>query len=74
VNVVTRAVGLAAMRERRGLTNLELAERLGLSEDQIADLESGHTHAGSQLRLILMRYFDCQFEYLFELLEVNPEH
>ena len=61
------------MQERRGLTRRQLANRLGVGEDQIADLASGHTHAAGQLRLILMRYFDCQFEDLFEVLEVNPE-
>ena len=73
MNVVTRVVGLAAMRERRGLTQLELAECLGLSADQIAGLESGVTKAGRHLRVILMRYFDCQFEDLFEVSAVNPE-
>lgn len=61
------------MRERRGLTKEELAERLGLSRDQIASLESGEMHAGHSLRLILMRYFDCQFEELFEVWEVEVE-
>jgi transcriptional regulator with XRE-family HTH domain len=41
MNVVTRAVGLAAIRERRGLAQLYLAERLGLGEVQVTDLESG---------------------------------
>ncbi len=61
------------MRERRGLTQQQLAERLGIPEDQFAGLESGKSSAGRHLRLILMRYFDCQFEDLFEVLEVNPE-
>ncbi len=56
------------MRERRGLTQLELAERLGLSEDEVTGLESGDISAARQLRLILMGYFDCQVEDLFEVL------
>jgi DNA-binding XRE family transcriptional regulator len=61
------------MREHRGLTKEELAERLGLSRDQIAGLESGEIHSRHSLRLILMRYFDCQFEELFEVSGVQLE-
>ncbi len=61
------------MREGSGLTQQELADRLGLTEDQITALESGEISAGPPLRPILMRYFDCEFEQLFEVLQVNPE-
>ncbi len=59
------------MRRRGGLTRRHLAERLGLSVDQIAALETGEITAGAQLRLILMRYFDCQFEDLFEVVSIE---
>jgi DNA-binding XRE family transcriptional regulator len=61
------------MRERHGQTRLDLADRLGLREDQIAGLESGETHANAQLRRVLMTYFDCQFENLFEVMAVELE-
>ncbi len=61
------------MRERHSLTQQQLAQRLGLSADQITNLESGEIGAGPPLRRLLMSYFDCQFEDLFEVLEVNSE-
>ena len=61
MNPLTRAVGLAAMRERRGLTPLQLAQRLGLGEDQIGALESGKIGAGIRLRMIPKRYFDMDY-------------
>ncbi len=63
------------MREHHGQTRRELADRLGLQEDQIAGLESGETHADAQLRRVLMAYFDCQFEDLFEVtaVQLGPE-
>jgi len=73
VNVETKAVGLAAMRERRGLSQRQLAGDLGLGENQIADLEAGRISARRSLRRILMRYFDCHFEDLFEVAMVNSE-
>jgi len=73
MNVVTKAVGLAAMRERRGLTRGQLAQSLGFAEHQIADLESGQISARGPLRRILMRYFNCQFADLFEVVMVNVE-
>jgi len=72
VNVVTRAVGLAAMRERRGLSQGQLARTLGFGEQQIADLEEGKISASGPLRRMLMRYFDCEFADLFEVVVVEP--
>ncbi len=50
---------------------MQLADRLGLSSDEIAGLESGSINAAPQLRLILMSYFGCKFEDLFNVLTVN---
>lgn len=69
--VVARAVRLAPIRKSHALTRRQLADRLGFSEDEIAGLESGQIMAGAQLRLMLMRYFDCQFHDLFELVSVE---
>jgi transcriptional regulator with XRE-family HTH domain len=55
------------MRERPGLTQLELAQRLGLGEDQIGALEPSKISAGSHLRPILSRYFDSESHSLLRL-------
>jgi len=61
------------MRSRRGLTQRQLAERLGFNENQIAGLESGDLAAQPGLRRLLMGYFGCEFHDLFEVILVTPE-
>ncbi len=73
MKIVTGAVGLAVMRQRVGLSQNQLATTLGLQDAQVAGLETGEISAAPSLRLILMRYFECQFADLFEVLEVNPD-
>ena len=41
MNVEVRATGLRAMREKKGLTQRELAHNLGISQNYIPALESG---------------------------------
>ena len=41
VNVEVRATGLRTMREKKGLTQRELAHNLGISQNYIPALESG---------------------------------
>jgi predicted transcriptional regulator len=51
---VAIAVELAKLRERRGLSQTELARRTGIKQPQIARLESGaHDPAFSTLRRLL---------------------
>jgi DNA-binding XRE family transcriptional regulator len=65
--------GLKRARKARGLTQEQLAESLGLRRDSIADLETGIVHPASSLRRILMAYFGCRFEELFQVEAVNPD-
>lgn len=73
MNVEVRATGLRAMREKKGLTQRELAHNLGISQNYIPALESGARRPGPKLRQALMKFFDVNFEELFEVVMVNPE-
>jgi transcriptional regulator with XRE-family HTH domain len=73
VNVEVRATGLRPMREKRGLTQRELAHQLGISQNYIPALESGARRPGPKLRQALMKFFNANFEDLFEVVMVNPE-
>ncbi len=71
MEVETRAVGLRRMREARGLTTKELATKLGLTLENVELLESGFTKPSPELRRVLMAYFSCHFEDLFEVLSIQ---
>lgn len=73
MNVEVRATGLRAMREKKGLTQRELAHHLGISQNYIPALESGARRPGPKLRQALMKFFNVNFEDLFEVVMVNPE-
>jgi transcriptional regulator with XRE-family HTH domain len=72
VNVEVRATGLKQMRERNRLTQRELARRLGVTQNYIPALESGHRKPGPRLRQQLMELFQCDFQELFQVVMVNP--
>jgi len=73
VSVEVRATGLRAMREKKGLTQRELAHNLGISQNYIPALESGARRPGPKLRQALMKFFNVNFEELFEVVMVNAE-
>jgi transcriptional regulator with XRE-family HTH domain len=73
VNVEVRATGLRGMREKKGLTQRELARNLGISQNYIPALESGARRPGPKLRQALMKFFNVNFEELFEVVMVNAE-
>jgi DNA-binding XRE family transcriptional regulator len=73
MNVEVRATGLRAMRDKKSLTQRELAHALGISQNYIPALESGARRPGPKLRQALMKYFACDFEDLFQVVMVNPE-
>ena len=73
MNVEVRATGLRAMREKKGLTQRELAHNLGISQNDIPALESGARRPGPKLRQALIKFFNVNFEDLFEVVMVNPE-
>ena len=73
MNVEVRATGLRAMREKRGLTQRELAHNLGISQNYIPALESGARRPGPKLRDALMNFFSADFTELFEIVMVSPD-
>ena len=73
VKVEVRATGLKAMREKRGLTQRQLAKDLGVSQNYIPAIEAGTRKAGPDLMGNMTSYFHCDFWDLFEVVLVNPE-
>jgi DNA-binding XRE family transcriptional regulator len=73
VKIEIRAVGLKAMREKRGLTQRRLAHDLGISQNYIPAIEGGARRAGPKLQEQMVKYFGCRFEDLFEVVLVDPE-
>jgi transcriptional regulator with XRE-family HTH domain len=73
MKVEVRAVGLKAMREKRGLTQRKLAHDLGISQNYIPAIEAGARRAGPKLQEQLVKYFGCRFDELFEVVLVDPE-
>ena len=72
MNVEVRATGLRALRDKHGLTQRELARRLGVTHNYIPALEAGTRNPGPKLRQALMQLFQCDFEDLFQVVMINP--
>jgi transcriptional regulator with XRE-family HTH domain len=60
------------MREKKGLTQRELAHNLGISQNYIPALESGARRPGPKLRQALIKFFNATPADLFEVVMVNP--
>jgi transcriptional regulator with XRE-family HTH domain len=73
VKLEVRATGLKAMREKRGLTQRQLARDLGVSQNYIPAIEAGSRKAGRDLMASMVKYFGCEFWDLFEVVLVDPE-
>ena len=55
------------------MTTQELATKLGLTLENVELLESGVTKPSAALRRVLMAYFGCHFEDLFEVLTIQVD-
>jgi DNA-binding XRE family transcriptional regulator len=73
MRIEVRAIGLKAMREKRGLTQRQLAHDLGISQNYIPAIEAGARRAGPKLQEQMVKYFGCRFEDLFEVVLVDPD-
>src|SRR5438034_11783114 len=71
MKVEVRAVGLKAIREKRGLTQRKLAHDLGISQNYIPAIEAGARKAGPKLKEAMLKYFGVRFEDLFEVVLRN---
>ena len=73
MRVEVRASGLRAMRQRRGLTQRQLAKDLDVSQNYIPAIEANDRQPGPKLQQQMIRYFDCAFEDLFQVMLIDPE-
>jgi len=73
VKVEIRAGYLKSMREKRGLTQRQLAKDIGISQNYVPALEAGARRPGRNVQERLLNYFGCAFEELFEIVLVDPE-
>ncbi len=73
MRIEVRAVGLKAMREKKGLTQRKLAHDLGISQNYIPAIEANSRQAGPKLQQQMVKYFGCRFEDLFEVVLVDSE-
>lgn len=72
MKIGVRAAGLRTMREKRGLTQRQLARDLSISQNYVPAIEAGARHAGPKLQEQMVKYFKCRFEDLFEVVLVDP--
>ena len=73
MRVEVRATRLKTEREKRGLTQRQLAKDVGVSQNYIPALEAGARRAGPNVQQRLVKYFGCRFEDLFEVVLVDLE-
>lgn len=65
---------IALLRERAGLTQLELSRLVGVTESTIQNWESGRTGTDHIERIIrFCKALNCQVEELIELVSESPE-
>ena len=65
-NLIT---SLKSIRESQGMTQQELAERIGVRRETILHLENNRYNPSLEMALKVARVFDLKIEDLFELKE-----
>ena len=65
-NLIT---SLQSIRESHGMTQQELAERIGVRRETILHLENNRYNPSLEMALKIARVFDLKIEDLFELKE-----
>lgn len=60
---------LKEFRQNKGLSQAELAEKVGSSRNTISSIETGQFCPSAYLAALLCIALDCQFEELFFFLE-----
>ena len=67
--VSNRITSLKSTREACGMTQQELAERIGVRRETILHLENNRYNPSLEMALKIARVFDLKIEDLFELKE-----
>src|SRR5438105_2243025 len=73
VRVEVRATRLREIRESHGLTQRRLAYDLGISQNYVPALEAGTRHAGPAVQGRVIKYFECHFEDIFDVVLIDPD-
>ena len=60
-----KTINLRELRERRGWTQVELAERLGFSRPFVSEVENGKRGISLGMMQAIMRVFNLKYEDFF---------
>ena len=69
-NIITN---LKSVRESRGMTQQDLADRIGMRRETILHLENNRYNPSLEMALKIAQVFDLQVEELFQLKETGGQ-
>lgn len=67
-NIITK---LKSVRETRGMTQQELADRIGMRRETILHLENNRYNPSLEMALKIAQVFDLRVEELFQLKDIG---
>ncbi|MEZ7616119.1 helix-turn-helix transcriptional regulator [Streptococcus sp. 27098_8_73] len=69
-NIITN---LKSVRESRGMTQQELADRIGMRRETILHLENNRYNPSLEMALKISQVFDLRVEELFQLKDIGGQ-
>ena len=69
-NIITK---LKSVRETRGMTQQELADRIGMRRETILHLENNRYNPSLEMALKIALVFDLRVEELFQLKDIGGQ-
>ncbi|MFS9028310.1 helix-turn-helix transcriptional regulator [Streptococcus cristatus] len=69
-NIITK---LKSVRESRGMTQQELADRIGMRRETILHLENNRYNPSLEMALKIAQVFDLRVEELFQLKDTGGQ-
>mgnify|MGYP000908540428 FL=1 len=69
-NIITN---LKSVRESRGMTQQELADRIGMRRETILHLENNRYNPSLEMALKIAQVFDLRVEELFQLKDIGGQ-
>lgn len=69
-NIITK---LKSVRESRGMTQQELADRIGMRRETILHLENNRYNPSLEMALKIAQVFDLRVEELFQLKDIGGQ-